>query len=67
LNFKLLYRGTRDGFIFIVFHKKCHNLGSNIFMIISEYEKTFGGYAHPSWLNKINFIKVKGKSFIFQM
>ncbi len=40
----MIFRGTRDGFKAIIFHKNCDNQGPNLTIIKSELGKVFGGY-----------------------
>ncbi|CDW88984.1 tldc domain-containing protein [Stylonychia lemnae] len=39
---KLLYQGTKDGFLASSFHQKCDNQGPTISFIQSEHEQVFG-------------------------
>ena len=48
-KFKLLYKGSRDGFFSQVFHSKCDNQGATLTIIRSEHGKVFGGYASRPW------------------
>ena len=52
LNFKLIYKGTRDGDTLDIFHLKCDNQGPTIILIESKDKQIFGGYTTKSW--KIN-------------
>jgi len=48
-KFKLLYKGTKDGDTYGIFHKKCDNQGPTISIIESTDGQVFGGYASKSW------------------
>ena len=48
-KFKLLYKGTKDGDTYDIFHKKCDNQGPTISIIESTDGQVFGGYASKSW------------------
>jgi hypothetical protein len=67
LNLSLLYKATRDGFSCKNFHSLCDNQGPTICLIKSEFGKTFGGYAHPSWQSLEKGSYSGGKSFLFQL
>ena len=49
LEFKLLYRGHRDGDFLEIFHNKCDNQGPTISIIESTDGQIFGGYTTKSW------------------
>lgn len=68
ISTKLLYRGTRDGFLADDFHKHCDNKGPTLTILFSDMDKIFGAYTDISWTKPIgNTKKVEGKgnSFIF--
>jgi hypothetical protein len=70
LNLSLLYKATRDGFKAHDFHSLCDNQSPTICLIKSSLNKTFGGYAHPSWHSEekdIRSQKPKCRSFLFQL
>jgi hypothetical protein len=43
-NFRLLYRGSRDGFTSKTYHLKCDDKKNNLIIIKSDRDKIFGGY-----------------------
>jgi hypothetical protein len=47
--FQLLYRGSRDGFRGLDFHKGCDNHSRTIVLIQSENGSVFGGYIPVPW------------------
>lgn len=49
VRFKLLYRGSRDGFGAKDFHEKCDNKGPTIVVVENTAGNKFGGYAAVSW------------------
>ena len=49
VNWKLIYRGTRDGFAASSFHTLCDNKGPTITLIKSVGDCIFGGYSDVSW------------------
>ncbi|GES95794.1 hypothetical protein GLOIN_2v583538 [Rhizophagus clarus] len=66
-RFKLIYRGSRDGFSFESFHKNVDNRGPAIvFIKISESYEIIGGYNPVGWYSYGNYIAT-GDSFIFSM
>ena len=48
-QFELLYKGTKDGDTYDIFHKKCDNQGPTISIIESTDGQIFGGYTSKSW------------------
>ena len=48
-KFQLLYKGTKDGDTYDIFHKKCDNQGPTISIIESTDGQIFGGYTSKSW------------------
>ena len=65
-NFKLLYRGTRDGFDANSFHTKCNNKGPTVTVIRSNHGKIFGGYADMDWTSQ-NAYKNTTNNFLFSI
>jgi hypothetical protein len=66
-RFKLIYRGSRDGFSFESFHKNVDNRGPAIvFIKIAESYEIIGGYNPVGWYSYGNYIAT-GDSFIFSM
>ena len=49
IKYGLLWQGTRDGFGASVFHSKCNGKGPTVTVIVSSYDKIFGGYTSVSW------------------
>jgi hypothetical protein len=45
----LLYRGTRDGFAFSVFHSRCDGKANTITIIKNDNNHVFGGYISIAW------------------
>ena len=48
-NWKLIYRGTRDGFEASNFHRLCDNKGATISVIKTTQGYIFGGYTNVGW------------------
>ncbi|CAG8585491.1 732_t:CDS:2 [Ambispora leptoticha] len=66
-QFKLLYRGTRDGFTPRAFRNKCSNQGQNVVLLkIQGTGKIIGGYNPIGWCNRADYAETK-KSFIFSI
>ena len=61
---KLLYRKSRDGDTFDIFHQLCDNKGPTITLIRSSEGFIFGGYTPLSWYNHSNW-KDDEQSFLF--
>ncbi len=66
-TWKLLYRGSRDGFKPYNFHKKCDNYGHTLTVFkVSNSPFIFGGFATVSW-DSSNTHKSDQESFIFSL
>ena len=63
---KLLYRKSRDGDTFEIFHQLCDNKGPTITLIRSSEGFIFGGYNPLSWDNHSNW-KEDEQSFLFSL
>ena len=48
-EYKLLYRGTRDGFKSAKFHELCDNQGPTLCLMKTSYDYVCGGFASESW------------------
>ena len=66
LKFKLLYRGTKDGFTSDIFHKKCDENKPTLTIIKSHNNKVFGGYSDQSWTSTSNY-KTSTNLWIFSL
>ena len=56
-DWKLIYRGTRDGFGALSFHAFCDNKGPTITLIKSVGDCIFGGYSDFSWTSRNDYIQ----------
>jgi len=56
-KFRLLFRGSRDGFAASTFHKRCNGRGPNISIIKSTNNHVFGGYSQQSWHSNGNYTR----------
>ena len=66
-DFKLLYKGTKDGDSYENFHNKCDNQGPTIIFIKSKDGQIFGGYTSKS-LDKNNANDIPDlESFLFNV
>ena len=50
-KWKLLFRGSRDGFQAETFHSKCDNKGPTV-TIVKSGNNIFGGFTEISWNSK---------------
>ncbi|XP_065837944.1 uncharacterized protein [Oscarella lobularis] len=64
VNWKLIYRGTRDGFSASSFHTFCDNKGRTITLIKSVEDCIFGGYSDVSWTSRNGYIQ-STNAFLF--
>ena len=66
-KWKLLYRGTRDGFKAIQFHAKCDGYSSTLTICqASESKYIFGGYTEAKW-QSVDECKMDANAFIFSL
>jgi hypothetical protein len=65
-EFKLLYRGSRDGFSANAFHEKCDNIPKTLTLIKSTNEYIFGGFIEQTWDQSGND-KSDPKAFLFSL
>ena len=56
-DWRLIYRGTRDGFAASSFHSFCDNKGPTITLIKAVGDCIFGGYSDVSWTSRNNYIQ----------
>ena len=68
-RFKLLYRGSRDGFGSKDFHKQCDNKGRTVVIIENTIGNKFGGFASVSWTSSGNVVRSEESksSFLFSV
>lgn len=62
----LLYRASRDGDESRIFHQKCDNMGPTATVVLSNYNKIFGGVANKSWMKDCMIIEDE-KYFVFSL
>lgn len=65
-KFKLLYRGSRDGFSGTSFHSKCDNKGPTVVVIRSNFGKVFGGFTDVIWKTE-NTYRTTKNAFLFSI
>ncbi|KAG9294310.1 hypothetical protein G9A89_001815 [Geosiphon pyriformis] len=66
-DFKLLLRGSRDGFSPADFHRLCDNKGSTVSVIkVKGTGQLIGGYTPEPWYSRAAYINGEG-SFIFSL
>ncbi len=64
-KWKLLYKGSRDGFQGTIFHYKCDDRGAT-YTIAKSGHNIFGGYNPLSWTNQGGYSNGK-HSFLFSL
>jgi hypothetical protein len=52
---KLLYRGTRDGFIASSFHSLCNETANTVTVIKTDSDYVFGGYTASPWKSDYSY------------
>mmetsp|Transcript_10266 Transcript_10266/g.8814 ORF Transcript_10266/g.8814 Transcript_10266/m.8814 type:complete len:142 (+) Transcript_10266:928-1353(+) len=65
-QFKLLYRGSKDGFDAATFHKKCDDVLGTLTIVKSNLNKIFGGYTDKSWKGSGSYVQ-SNDSWIFSI
>jgi hypothetical protein len=67
-TWKLLYRGSRDGFRAANFHEKCDNQTNTLTLIETTKGFIFGGFTPIAWdSSSWNKSDSSGKSFLFSL
>ena len=66
IKYKLLLRGTRDGFHSQVFHQKCDDKKNTLVIIKTAFGKVCGGFTEVTW-NPIGNYKSQSHSFLFSI
>ena len=64
--FRLLYRGSRNGFRAQDFHEKCDGVKNTITVIQARNGRRFGGFTHAKW-DKSNGYKSDERGFLFSL
>ena len=66
ITFKLLFRGTRDGFDANTFHKLCDNKKNTLALIKTSLGKVCGGFTEQTW-NTTGTHKEDKNAFLFSV
>ena len=66
-KFKLLYRGSQDGFGAADFHTKCNYLANTVTIIESTTGYILGGYSQASWTAQQFEYCTDPKAFLFSL
>jgi hypothetical protein len=67
-EFRLLLRGTRDGFTAETFHKLCDNKGPTVTILrVKDTGELLGGYTPTNWDASLEDFSYSGRSFIFSL
>ena len=65
-RYKLLYRGTRDGFAFSNLHSKIDDYQNTITVFLSG-DNVFGGFTSQTWNFQTGNFKSDDKAFLFSI
>ncbi|CAF1002697.1 unnamed protein product, partial [Brachionus calyciflorus] len=65
-NFKLLYRGTKDGFNASDFHRKCDGKNNTLTIIKTDKSFIFGGFTGAAWSSDEKYV-FDENSFVFSL
>jgi hypothetical protein len=63
-KWRLLYRGSVDGFGAADFHNRCNNIPDTLTIVKSTNGYVFGGFTHRTW-DSTDYFKLDTGSFIF--
>ena len=66
VNYKLIYKATRDGDSKEIFHSKCDNINNTLIIIKTNKNNIFGGFTTALW-NVNNSYKYDTYSFLFSL
>jgi len=67
VKFKLVYRGSRDGFTASAFHAKCDKIKPSVTIIQSNSDnKIFGGFTDQDWIATSKY-KNSANAFVFSI
>jgi len=66
VKFKLIYRGSRDGYTPQAFHDKCDKYKNTVTLVHSNYGKIFGGFVDIDWV-ATNTYKPTPNAFLFSL
>ena len=66
VKFKLLFRGSRDGFAASAFHQKVGSIKPTIVIVHSNHNKIFGGFSDIDWTPVTQYKATTG-AFIFSI
>jgi hypothetical protein len=61
----LIYRGTRDGFSALDFHRRCDKIKSTLTVVRTTDGDVFGGYARKPWSSRNTFVTDRD-AFLFR-
>ena len=65
LEWKLLFRGSDDGFLARTFHMKCDDVPNTICVIESDKGNVFGGFTTLPWKSDVGRYHVDEEAFVF--
>ena len=65
INFKLLYRASKDGYSEKSFHNKCDNISGTLIIIKTTKGIKFGGYTEQTWNINNSHGKTDNKGIAF--
>merc|ERR1712176_355484 len=65
IEWKLLFRGSDDGFLASTFHLKCDDVANTICIIESNHGNVFGGFTTVPWKSDVGRYVVDEEAFVF--
>jgi hypothetical protein len=64
-KWRLIYRGTKDGFDNVAFHSRCDDIPKTLLIVKTENLSIFGGYTDIEWESGDKLLKKDSSSFLF--
>eukprot|EP01084_Bolivina_argentea_P301058 519274_1 len=65
IEWKLLFRGSDDGFLARTFHMKCDDIPNTVCVIESDHGNVFGGFTTLPWKSDVGRYHIDEEAFVF--
>ena len=67
-NFKMIYSGSRDGWMHKDFHSRCDKMGATLTVVKSSKGRICGGYTQVPWVSARSWmLKADADAFVFSL
>lgn len=64
-EWRLLYRGSEDGFSAAMFHERCDGIKDTVVVVHSDHGNVFGGFTRLPWVSDVGRYQVDEEAFVF--